>query len=390
MSVPCWNNSWTVPDFGFLSEAKPIKVTYYNRDGHVLGVDESQSRANNIAWSLRYGHTSNKPVPIGPLSWKKASTYKRISDRYNYYPGQVTSDPNWNGDYSVTEGVFEDVRPFLGEMWQWPLTGEWDDDARNRASVECLNKLTNQKVSIGNFLAEAKKTTEQLASMVIDVGTMLRNAKRGNWFRPVNAKNLTGDASNFWLQWKYGIQPLCKDIYGFYELSRESLRKPMLVNATRTVRDNWEGTLRPGYLDVHYAGVVQTTCKIHAKLADEFLASASHIDVLNPLSIGWELVPYSFVVDWFAPIGNYFSALTAPAGLDFVDGYLGLRINANSDGEYLPSGKSGQPLKISGRRFIYDRAALTSWPGIAPYAKKSPFSTDHVLSALALIRSLKR
>ena len=31
--------------------------------------------------------------------------------------------------------------------------------------------------------------------------------------------------------------------------------------------------------------------------------------VLSPFSTGWELLPYSFVLDWFLPIGNWLSAL---------------------------------------------------------------------------------
>ena len=40
----------------------------------------------------------------------------------------------------------------------------------------------------------------------------------------------------------------------------------------------------------------------------------------NPLNLGWELVPFSFVVDWFVGIGNYLSSLDATLGLAFEKG----------------------------------------------------------------------
>lgn len=45
---------------------------------------------------------------------------------------------------------------------------------------------------------------------------------------------------------------------------------------------------------------------------------------LNPVSIAWELLPYSFVVDWFFNVGNYVRNLETALlyGGDFVDGYM--------------------------------------------------------------------
>jgi hypothetical protein len=34
----------------------------------------------------------------------------------------------------------------------------------------------------------------------------------------------------------------------------------------------------------------------------------------------WEILPFSFVADWFLPIGPYLESLTAFHGLDFVSG----------------------------------------------------------------------
>ena len=40
------------------------------------------------------------------------------------------------------------------------------------------------------------------------------------------------------------------------------------------------------------------------------------LGLLNPASIAWELVPYSFVLDWFSNIGQVLGQFTAFAGLD--------------------------------------------------------------------------
>jgi len=38
---------------------------------------------------------------------------------------------------------------------------------------------------------------------------------------------------------------------------------------------------------------------------------AHRISLGNPMELAWELIPFSFVVDWFLPIGNWISALDA-------------------------------------------------------------------------------
>jgi hypothetical protein len=49
-------------------------------------------------------------------------------------------------------------------------------------------------------------------------------------------------------------------------------------------------------------------------LQGQFKAKLTHINeatlvgLEDPLSTAWELVPYSFVADWFLPIGDYLSA----------------------------------------------------------------------------------
>ena len=39
-------------------------------------------------------------------------------------------------------------------------------------------------------------------------------------------------------------------------------------------------------------------------------------------SSAWELVPYSFVVDWLANVGNYIAALTPKPGVNFLSSWV--------------------------------------------------------------------
>jgi hypothetical protein len=43
----------------------------------------------------------------------------------------------------------------------------------------------------------------------------------------------------------------------------------------------------------------------------EEMSVARQLGMLDPASVVWEIVPYSFVVDWFVPFGTYLSNLNA-------------------------------------------------------------------------------
>jgi hypothetical protein len=46
----------------------------------------------------------------------------------------------------------------------------------------------------------------------------------------------------------------------------------------------------------------------------ESLDANRALGLLDPLTVAWEIIPYSFVIDWFVPIGTYFENLnTIPA-----------------------------------------------------------------------------
>jgi hypothetical protein len=115
--------------------------------------------------------------------------------------------------------------------------------------------------------------------------------------------------------------------------------------------------------------------------------------VVNPLSIAWEVIPFSFVVDWFIPVGQVLEACTATMGLSFVDswtsehlgytlqskGNLG-RLNAwdvcIDEGSYLEKG------------YDFYRGARDSFPAPEFYADITPYSTPRALNALAVVHQL--
>jgi hypothetical protein len=65
-----------------------------------------------------------------------------------------------------------------------------------------------------------------------------------------------------------------------------------------------------------WSGVGSTRAQLIARLSE--VDTVKLVGLLDPASVAWELLPYSFVVDWFIPIGQYLAARALPNALTGV------------------------------------------------------------------------
>lgn len=140
-----------------------------------------------------------------------------------------------------------------------------------------------------------------------------------------------------WLEVQYGWKPLLSDIYGAAsdlaaKDSQDSQRYNVTVKATRSSADKYRDVLH--VQDSIGSNVTlkrsrntsfDAFIRLDYTMDNPYLHTLAQKGFTNPLSVAWELVPYSFVVDWFLPIGNYLEQLDADSGFSFRAGSLSLR-----------------------------------------------------------------
>lgn len=107
--------------------------------------------------------------------------------------------------------------------------------------------------------------------------------------------------------------------------------------------------------------------------------------LINPAVLAWELIPFSFVVDWFAPIGNTLDALDAGVGVQFLSGTRTDHISGQGQVQW--AGNQGGLMIQTFRYKSLRRYTYGSFP-IPRFYLKNPFSGSHVATALALFRNL--
>ncbi len=110
-------------------------------------------------------------------------------------------------------------------------------------------------------------------------------------------------ASN-WLQLQYGWLPLINDAEQAAKfLAQQSLPRVYKVRVRRQIVSPIVGA---SPTNTRFSGQSTESGQLVAILKEVNVAALSGL--LNPAAVAWELVPYSFVADWFIPIGDYLDA----------------------------------------------------------------------------------
>jgi hypothetical protein len=129
--------------------------------------------------------------------------------------------------------------------------------------------------------------------------------------------------SNAWLSWHYGIAPILSDIHAILEIIGQKDKQPRWFVDIDQPDDSFELPVSSNPDRVYYKGKVKRGVRLRAvfTLTDPFIFELWRYGLTNPLAIAWELIPLSFVFDWFVHLGGFLEGLQRPLGVKFEDGY---------------------------------------------------------------------
>lgn len=201
-----------------------------------------------------------------------------------------------------------------------------------KAELEALLKLKDEKVNVGVSLGERKEVAGMFRDNLLRVANAYRSARKGDFKRASRQLGLTWkDVPNKWLELQYGWKPLLSDIHTAVEaLNAKDREDPtrtwlhVIGKASDTQRSKIDG-------GTAYSGVLTRSHDQHrfeAKVRFDYKPkenmglqrSLMQWGISNPAQIAWELIPFSFVVDWAIPIGDYISAFGAADTFEFLCG----------------------------------------------------------------------
>lgn len=258
---------------------------------------------------------------------KQLTRYKRVLKpkprRIVLPPNSYTMDLRKDVDPVVTSYTAPDngSSPFPNSLAWWiggvRRTAEFTANEEYRLYEKLRERLVGSDFNVGVFLAEASESLGMIFNAATRIDRAYRHATRFNFVaaaralidgpipRGVRFSSKRSLSSN-WLELQYGWLPLLKDVEAGAQYLAHMSSVPMQARYAVRTRINGDGNLSPSP-----AYVYQTSSEV---LSVQLVAYVKEVDLVklsgltDPASVLWERLPYSFVADWFLPVGNYLSA----------------------------------------------------------------------------------
>jgi hypothetical protein len=158
-----------------------------------------------------------------------------------------------------------------------------------------------------------------------------RALRRGyvlDFFKELGIKKRTvrksaSDMGGLWLEYSFGWKPLVDDIYSAVNVIQRPFPCKRCKGRAKGLYATtvWHPNLpySTGYDE--YTWKTMYHLEANVSVSNWVAWRANELGLINPLSIAWEVVPFSFVVDWFVPIGNYLQSLTDFVGLNLENAF---------------------------------------------------------------------
>lgn len=179
------------------------------------------------------------------------------------------------------------------------------------ASTRVLSQIGRSNVDWWENIAEVNKSMELLKHPF------------ASWFRVHNRKNswqkdLLQSTPSLYLLLRYGVQPLVTSVNGVLNNLKKSTR-PTRVTTRASAADSRRrddtgrtSTTYWGSCELQYKRSTTETLQYRAMSIDKMISDFEYTYGLSSkqlLTLPWELIPWSFVVDWALNVGDFLGAL---------------------------------------------------------------------------------
>lgn len=288
--------------------------------------------------------------------------------------------------------------------------------AKYTAVKRLANSINDVRFNAGIAFAERKQTAELIASTASRIANAAIALKRGNLSHMFSVLGMSSRATasevsrvlrtplskrlaNHWNEYSFGWVPLLNDVTGAAEtLASHAIGDFFHTEARASAKNELQRTWQPVNPGPTYSMFEVSRCKyvVHYRLDSYSRAALGSTGINNPLSILWEIVPYSFVVDWFIDVSGYLKTLMQFDGFELVDGSISTKwdakmikiLNSHSEGSWGSVTTGGT---CNFHEWQFQRDPIVAFPSQALPSFRNPLDKGPLwktITSIALLRQL--
>lgn len=405
-----------------------------NTSGHIAGPVHLRMWNTDGSWSapprdfdnfMKYGYRQLPASTSNPLRvvkhngvpvfvWRPPAAWFCNRDSWTMGPGEYETARLGHPTVSTAIGQLVNMQYTI--LKPVPL----DPDLEQAVLRETLASMTENNVQFNAAMIQARSTVKLVTNLSTGLARGIEKFHRDVWGKPrafrkflANAGDKAiGAAAGKYLEYLYGWKPLADDV----ENAIATVTRDYSAGARFQLRVS-KGHKKRGQhrLNADVAAywfpngswwqdvsvVQKSRCVLFFNFPGDYLQG---IPAFTPFGTAWELAPWSFVADWFIPVGSYISALEALQYAAYLDRtVLTSSINMSSDrnlsSSWEPIGptagwvvtRKGPAPRISGHSFRMTRRVI---PGTEVFGElrlpsfRSRFGLPQAAQGLALLQQV--
>jgi len=270
-----------------------------------------------------------------------------------------------------------------------------------KAQDKLLNKIKGHSFNLAVAVGQGKETVNMTLDALSTLRSLNRAVRRGDFKAAARAiggagyghrlsshRFISKSMAGRWLELQYGWIPLLSDVHEAWSAYHQICAPPRITTVRASVRDTFTFNYNVDTSGIPIPANGQRRYLIIHEMTEQ-LAVPRQLGLTDPASVVWELCPYSFVVDWFIPIGTYLSNLNQ---IPHLNGRTLSTFKVSAEANYDVSGDR----HYSGCRGLLTQSEMTrsigslSVPFPTFVSLPDALSPRRFLNALALTRQLFR
>lgn len=202
----------------------------------------------------------------------------------------------------------------LADSWHFPLPTV-EQSMIDAAVLRAAANAASAQWDVLTTLAEIRSTVDTLRGLAYAFNNRTSWAAEKAWASRGLRKHAWDRFREIWLTARYGVRPIIMDIKNSYAALRAlNDQLDRVIGRGRqdtTVEDQFATSPTPVWEGQHYwrDETLTATITVRGWASHKFETTWSKSFGADPLVTAWELIPYSFIVDWFISIGDWVSTL---------------------------------------------------------------------------------
>lgn len=299
----------------------------------------------------------------------------------------------------------EALQTGAGRTWTgYPENCLYLGDLYNDVHARLNRKVRDNEFNLAFTLAELPDTAKFIASAMTRTARALRSIKRGRVkdavkhlsghnrsdgrFRDSRVPDFVDTAADLRLNYSLALRPLVADVANASAYLERSLNREKVLTVrsgkgfTLTCNPETQTTIKHAAM---FNAAGRVSGGLRYTISNPVLYTLQNLGFTNPLAVAWEVVPYSFVVDWFVPVNAFIQNLQPPLGVEFHSGWDKVQLAGSVVNTMENTSKEDEKVWVKSTEVWKERRPLSGFPRPRIKVPDLSLSKNEIATGMALL-----